>query len=634
MEFQQRRGSYRGRGGRGRGRGRGRGNQYDGSSNADSGVMSRLGGPAREDDGSDRGHQSKRPFVGGSSNHISGEVDVRISGFSSANEQDYERLLQYLVNRRAGKPVDVLNVNLNNNILTVKVRHFGQANALKKLSGIHFDQQKLFIEILSSGDTNSQSNVFQSNADISMDQSNSSSSSIEVLGHFVTSRYDSSSKFLRLERILEDPIMVSANVRELNPLTMRVMLKLASEKCPDVAILSFADNNLRNLQYLSALPDFLPNIEALSLANNQIVGFRDIEYLDGTRLQKLRELNLQGNPIYRKVENTDRKADYRSNISSKFPSLANLDGEDLLRFVPAAIPVGIPVSVKGNFLDSEVTKSTILQFLSTYYNLYDTDRNKLLDLYHPMALFSCCNTSKQQSYYGGGRGRGRGDYDRGDRSDRDFIAYKNNNRNLFQTKDSNRRFDLIQHGPISIVNTLLNLPNTKHPFLQDPSKLIVDSWQIPSASLGREVQFQGAVLFLSIHSEFVEVPNNSNKSFDRAFMIVPADAASVAKGVPFQIVNDTLVIRSFTGNRAWVNAEGGTPLNGSVAAPAAAPPTTNIDLDPLKQQQVMALMQQTKLQQQWAVELLQNAHWNFEGAMKTFSEFMSKNMVPQHYFQS
>ena len=117
--------------------------------------------------------------------------------------------------------------------------------------------------------------------------------------------------------------------------------------------MSLANNNLTSALVISTIAHYLPNLSNLSLENNQLRVWKDIDAISQTtdrrdKLMKLRELILIGNPI-RDMEYQHNRIDsykkcvaiwscdslllkpFSSHIMRRFPTLEMLDGEPLAK---------------------------------------------------------------------------------------------------------------------------------------------------------------------------------------------------------------------------------------------------------------------------------------------------------------
>ena len=88
------------------------------------------------------------------------------------------------------------------------------------------------------------------------------------------------------------------------------IFKLASQLKPEPVTISLANNGFTSSIHLATLQHYLPSIRNLSLENNELKTFRDIETFSSRkgRLLKLRELILVGNPV-RENEYKNGRAD-------------------------------------------------------------------------------------------------------------------------------------------------------------------------------------------------------------------------------------------------------------------------------------------------------------------------------------
>ena len=80
-----------------------------------------------------------------------------------------------------------------------------------------------------------------------------------------------------------------------------------------VQTISLANNKLSNGQTIAHLSHYLPNLANLSLQNNNLRLWKDLEYLSGRKgkLKQLRELVLLGNPLREEEYQNGRGEKYR-----------------------------------------------------------------------------------------------------------------------------------------------------------------------------------------------------------------------------------------------------------------------------------------------------------------------------------
>ncbi|KAK3837420.1 MAG: hypothetical protein J3R72DRAFT_370980 [Linnemannia gamsii] len=461
----------------------------------------------------------------------------------------------------------------------------------------------------------------------------SSTSTIDSIRTFIRSRH--SDGFLNLENMSADPILRSASiippgVRAGPSQIGAVIMKAASELFPDIKTISLASNRLRSMQPISAITQFFPKLQNLSLQDNYITILKDLEYVSGPKkLTELRELILLGNPIRDlAIDKSKDDFSYRSDITKLFPSLTMLDQKPVastkISFGLGDIAVvekdkaALPVPIKGNFYDSPGTQAMVQEFLSSFFNLYDNNRSALEAMYDSSATFSYVADMTMSNLQ---RLKGL----RGDRWDH----YVEGSRSLSRVKELDERTSRIHVGNTAIVKQgILTLPQTKH-HLDDASKVCVDAWQTGGL-------LPAICIYIMVHGEFEEAKASHNrapavKSFDRSFIIAPAPPNSQASlhGWKCIIISDQLIIRHYNGSTAWepeADLNAPTPVAvgpSSSIAPngAAAPAVQGVQPDPLQtpmagitpDQHAMAqeLQRQTGLNYPYAVQCLSAVAWDF-----------------------
>jgi nuclear RNA export factor len=93
---------------------------------------------------------------------------------------------------------------------------------------------------------------------------------------------------------LQAPTTPGATYRE-----AAVIFKLASQLKPEVQTISLANNDISSGQILLNIAHYLPRLANLSLENNKLRLFAELNYISGKKgkLTHLRELVLLGNPM-------------------------------------------------------------------------------------------------------------------------------------------------------------------------------------------------------------------------------------------------------------------------------------------------------------------------------------------------
>ncbi|KAG0335187.1 nuclear mRNA export, poly(A)+RNA binding protein [Podila humilis] len=566
--------------------------------------MASSGGPTRSKQtarrGARRGAASlpPRPHVG---EDIDG--DMKMGGDNSKTFNPYQRpgrSSRTSAPQRSPANGGVLifkSSNQSTGMVSFMVDDIAQAKAVRGLSGIRYNSMKLIIK------TTAEEQIMGDGARSATVRMAQTPGTIDSIRAFIRSRCQG--QFLDLENMASDSILRNAGVIPPGPSTARsdvgaVLMKVASQLFPDITTISFASNGLRSLAPISSVAQYFPNIQNLSFKNNNIRSYRDLEALSGAKkLPHLREIILLDNPV-RDIDISRNKDDisYKSEITKLFPSIQFLDQQS----VGPKISFGLgdiadhttsktstlPAPIRGNFFDSPDTQAMVLEFLTNYFKLFDTNRSLLEHMYDSSATFSVCTNVTIPPVQ---KAKGMG----GD----NWAEYTNSARNLSRLKNLSDRTTRLQVGNKDIVREgLIPLPKTTHD-LSDPSKFCIDAWQTGGL-------LPAVCIYIMVHGEFAQgrSPNGREytKSFDRSFIIAPAPPTSSAAqhGWKCLIISDQLIVRQHSGHDAWKPepelsttvasaatsafnaASGGTTASTNQAAPvsAATPQQPGVGPDP------------------------------------------------------
>lgn len=237
-------------------------------------------------------------------------------------------------------------------------------------------------------------------------EGNKKLTTIDILRNFLLSRWNSELKYLNLDDMHSDTILKKSAIKPpgspgSNAIVGPAMMKLAGEMFADIVTVSFARNHLKNVQQISTLAQYLPNVQNISFQDNQIKDYANLEAMSGTgKLKHLRELLMAGNPL-RDSEMKQRGNDraYVRNMVKRFPSLVLLDGvpvqlsESEIATVHKTGRV-LPADNMPNFFDNEISQAAATDFISKYYHLFDTNRVALSVIYDSNATFSITSNVK------------------------------------------------------------------------------------------------------------------------------------------------------------------------------------------------------------------------------------------------
>lgn len=469
-------------------------------------------------------------------------------------------------------------------------------------------------------------------------------------------RYDRNSRFLNLDSLADDELVKKYGLTlpgyTQDARSAGLIFRLTQKLAPPVLTLSLANNNLSGI-HLAYLDKHLSGLRNLSLQNNNLKEYSDIGFLSSRRnkMKQLRELVLIGTPLYEDAYRVGRGDHYRSEITRRFPVLEMLDHEvvkkigftddgppALIEAVPAPNATSFPLEMGISFITG-VDGSLVSNFLVRFFSLFDSERSSLLDVYDDAAYFSySCNTSIPI------RARLAGLHSSMPNQKKlTWEPWLHNagggSRNLNRPQVGlDKMLEALHQGPAEIARAQVALPETKHDVQGSADKFAVDSFPVPHG--------QGTALLLTIHGEFMEVRSQGVRSFDRAFMLVPAPEGSRAKAAGWDVVilSDQWTIRGYSNPIAWkpgpmlVQAEARPPKD---AGPqklegfsiASLPLQQQQDLRTLPEAQqnlVLQVCARTRLNVNFAGQCLVENGWDFDRAIINFEQV--KGTLPKDAF--
>ncbi|CAE6470841.1 unnamed protein product, partial [Rhizoctonia solani] len=511
---------------------------------------------------------------------------------------------------------------------------------------------------------------------------------IELLREFIKKRYNPEIRFLNLESMAEDELLKSKNIlppddenasRQIGP----ALLKLAGQLQPQPESISFANNSFTNLHPLRMLPTFLPQLKNISFQNNEIRLWKDLEAIipheqkHGGAVSSIREIILMDNPVRdQELAKGDLTA-YRSEVVRRFPNLEMLDQEPIVKIGfdvplpelmerdrvlekdkniqwPAA--TSFLVDMKAGFMGPGIEATTV-EFLTKYYELFDTNRTLLSPVYSPRATFSLSlNTSIPP------RARIRGYHSH--LPHQRELAWKTwmdiGSRNLMRVARLDKTATFLRSTAEDVIGALSALPGTRHDVTGTGGATIEDGMVIGSPAAGKFVVDAftclgvlpgegdaGIVLFINVHGEFAEQPSGGLRSFDRVFVVAPAppDSPSYAAGWRVTILSDQLTVRGYSANEAWVpgpivvqnvnSGKGTTPVPTTIPAPIPRVEMAPVDpvLADLSEPQRALMVEcagRTGLNAQYSRMCLEGNGWDLAKALTNFEEL--KGTIPQDAF--
>lgn len=321
-------------------------------------------------------------------------MDILIAGFEAGTEAG---VVPFLIQKSKKKwePVDV---KLDQGQMLLTVNDPLIARILVRLDGYIFGAQQLRIRLFDP--------TLAATLATTASEPNRKLTTIDIMRNFLKSRWNGDIKFLNLDDMSADPILKKSAIKPpgapgASASVGPALMKLAGEMFADVVTISFARNHLKNVQQISTLAQYLPNVQNLSLQDNLIKEYDNLEALSGTgKMKCLRELLMAGNPL-RENEMKQRGNDraYIRQMVKRFPSLVLLDScpvqlsEHEIATVHKTGRV-LPLDNKPNFFDNEVSQTAAIDFISKYYQQFDTNRAMLGVLYDSNAIFSVTSNVK------------------------------------------------------------------------------------------------------------------------------------------------------------------------------------------------------------------------------------------------
>ncbi|XP_041981455.1 nuclear RNA export factor 1 [Aricia agestis] len=401
-------------------------------------------------------------------------------------------------------------------------------------------------------------------------------------------RYNAATKALDLTKFHADEELSDVFCALFRPVVMITAIDIIAENIPDLEALNLNDNKLHGLDHLSILCSKLKCLKILYLGDNRIPF---IGSLDPLKMLPLVELYLKGNPLVNRFSDHDI---YVSDVRKKFPKLVRLDGVDLPPTIGFDVSEDVSLPARQqSFLVDPSGQDLVREFLTQYFAIYDSEsRQQLLEAYHESAIMSMA------ANYNTNDNRNAATYR--------LNSYISNSRNIMRITERDYRRRYLKSGKLHIVSFLSDLPKTKHDLMGFAVDLLV---------------FTPAMIVLTMNGVFKETHINGNptRSFHRTFVIVPNNSGG------FSIINDMLFVTNTTKEQEERSFSSGVE---PAAAPAPAAPAH----DDTQRAMLVALAQQTGMNEHWTINCLQETAWDFQRALFIFNQLNSEGKIPPEAF--
>ncbi|KAF8907245.1 hypothetical protein CPB84DRAFT_1813529 [Gymnopilus junonius] len=472
---------------------------------------------------------------------------------------------------------------------------------------------------------------------------------VDAWREFVNKRYNPETKYLNLDSMIDDEMVKKYNLTPPGhggtARDAAVIFKLASQLKPEVQSLSLANNNLTGV-LLTQLPRYLPKIVNLSLHNNKIRDKKEIHMIvpRKDKMIHLRELVLTGNPIREQSYKNGIGEVYRADIIRRFSSLEVLDQQPIAQIsfdapqssssnMPVEKPnaTTFPFDMNPSFVTGVVPFLLTTSLSSSFFNAFDSQREALIHAYHPSATFSfSANTSIPA------RARLVGFHSSRDMPNQRKLDWRiwldSGSRNLNRIGTDPKKIKEDLHvGNEKIVKALKGLPGTRHEIGGPAERFSIDAFPVPHG--------QTTGLLVILHGQFTEAATGGVRSFDRTFILLPAEEGSASKlnGWDIVIISDQWIIRSYSSHEAWKPG----PLLVQAVSPASSGVGSSLQqqqlqasIPPLQPDQqamlaslpepqrnlVVEVIKQTNLNVKFAIDCLTGNGWDLGRAVANFNE--------------
>ncbi|KAJ1948362.1 nuclear mRNA export, poly(A)+RNA binding protein [Linderina macrospora] len=608
--------SIRGRGGRGRGGGRGGYNNGRGGFNGNN------------NNGSGAGFQGNN-FGSGFDGQADGPVQVSMKGWEGGTQDSLFKFLD----RKLSTPAQIMDSHIQNDIMYITVPNQIIAQNLLKLSGIRFAGNKLTLQV---------PNNPVKFGTMSTPGASAGSSSMDIkdkLVALVQTRADRQGVTLDLSNLVSDPIIVSMGADPLHSGKIYMaILTVASQMYPNIITINLANNALHSLKPVADLGFRFSKLRNLSLANNALSNFRELDCLSAKGstdpLRELVELILEGNPMRdQELARVPDGSTYINEIHQRFPTVSMLDMNPVTPVAqPGSAPRNtgstaaaknkkLPFPTKPSFVENTEIEQLANGFIAGFIGLYDGNRADLGNVYDANAQFSLMvDTTHPTS--------ASAQNDPRSQKRVELSAYLSISRNLERAKGATKRINTLICGNQAIVQALMKLPATRHP-MQDAQKFSFEAWQteIPTAGASQ------AAIVVNLHGEYEEPAAASTLSFDRMFVLIPTVPGSPAAmaGWPCAILHDQLTVRRYNGFENWqAGADQAVSATGaSAAAGSAAAQFSGLVGEQLAMAQT--LQAHSKMNAEWTLKCLAESNWNYQQALATFEQ--ARAQLPPAAFQ-
>ncbi|KAJ1505603.1 nuclear mRNA export, poly(A)+RNA binding protein [Coelomomyces lativittatus] len=545
-------------------------------------------------------------------------VPVMISGFNPNSKIPH--LIDFLI-RSTNNSIQIYKNLVEDRNLFVETKSIEHASTLSKLNGVLYEGYILTIQMCAF-----RSDIFKQPRPSTASHTAPPPSKVELLLQLLSERYQANEKSLDLSSLHLDPRVrqLQLHLNGVDDTLRKALGNLVVHERFIVHHLTLDKNHLRNFHNWGSFFKFLTQVESLSLRHNRIRetrGLLSLTEFDGLT-SNLNSLDIRENPMCVSPHTREYK-EYHSSLVNLFPNLKQLDG---ITFAPSSATSSSTLfdlnnkieemAIRPSLFDSIQTQQITLAFLNAFFYSLDNDRDQLVHVYHPEALFSCVSIAGNGSHHHSSNSSGN--------------HYAPFNRNLKQTQTPDERFQKLFHSPSSIVFALKGFPKTRHIL----ETMVIDSW-----SMTTFMPNGTPTLHIFVHGEFKEFHIRAPetwKSFDRCLFLLPIPSSSDPSQVNYQIIQDQLTIRPRVINPPWLELKNSPPPSASAPPPVFPVQLTPQNLPPKPPEMsdhdynlVLLAMQQHGLTWDGAIICLSQTN----GDLQKIANFKILRQIPNDFFQ-
>ncbi|KAJ1921907.1 nuclear mRNA export, poly(A)+RNA binding protein [Mycoemilia scoparia] len=327
--------------------------------------------------GRGRGSRRNRNTRDGSKHQSSSSnipITLSVSGFSYANKDAF---IGFVNVSTMGK-VKILGISFDKNLAYVTVQNKSQADAMLRLDNNSFSGKKLSVRLpkkpITAAPTSSQKPKPSKKA-------GPDPMIKDTLVRFIKNNIDGQGTMLKLVNLENSQdlreVIAGPKTNETLSKLITAILTLASKMHPKVITIDLSDNNIQNTKTIGKIGELFPRIENISFKNNALSSISDFSCISTVRsespLKYLKIIALDQNPV---LDNCPDKRAY-----GKLPYH--------LKYVDRSREVAQPSRPDVMIVSCDESDIMLCQnFLKSYFERHDGNRNELLPFYHGDAVFS------------------------------------------------------------------------------------------------------------------------------------------------------------------------------------------------------------------------------------------------------